>query len=194
MNVAGIVLAAGSSRRLGRPKQTVEIGGEILLHRAIRIAREAGLRPVFVVLDSEGRFAANVRNAGASIVLNHEAEEGISSSIRAGVRAASALPDVAGAVLMTCDQIGATPEHLIELCAELQSVTGSGYAGKPGVPAYFPREVFPQLLTLQGDTGARDLLRGARFVVCEALALDIDTPQDVVRAQSLFPAATGQGE
>lgn len=189
MSIAGVVLAAGGSQRLGRPKQTVEIGGETLLHRTVRIAREAGLRPVFVVLDGEGRFAGEVRGLGGSLVLNQEADEGIAASIRAGVRAAKGMPGVDGAVLMTCDQIGITAEHLCDLYEDRDRVTGSGYGGRTAIPAYFPRSAFESLLKLQGDYGAREALRGAHRVDSEALAVDVDTPEDIVRASQLFGTA-----
>ncbi len=186
MSIAGVVLAAGSSQRLGRPKQTLEIGGETLLHRTVRIAREAGLRPVFVVLDAQGRFAETLRGLGGSLVLNQEADEGIAASIRAGVRAAKGMPSVEGVVVMTCDQIGITADHLRQLHEDPARITGSGYGGRTAIPAYFPRSGFESLLALQGDVGARDALRGAHRVDSEALAVDVDTPQDVVRANELF--------
>jgi molybdenum cofactor cytidylyltransferase len=146
------------------------------------------MRPVFVVLDGEGRFAETLRGLGGSLVLNQEADEGIAASIRAGVRAAKGMPSVEGVVLMTCDQVGITAEHLRELQAEPEQVAGSGYAGGTAIPAYFPRSAFESLLRLQGDVGAREALRGARRVDFEVLAVDVDTPQDVIRATALFGA------
>jgi molybdenum cofactor cytidylyltransferase len=72
------------------------------------------------------------------------------------------------------------------LCTETGVVTGSGYAGKIGVPAFFPASSFEELLQLQGDTGARSLLRTARSVNTEDLAFDIDTEDDVTRATEHF--------
>lgn len=183
MKVAGIMLAAGFSRRLGRPKQTVEIGGETLIRRATRIASEAGLEPIVVVVNRHAEFADDIRQPGRVVVMNSEAEEGIASSIRAGVLAVLDEADVHGVVLMTCDQIGITAPHLQALFTDQDRVTGSAYASKVAVPAYFPRRCFEDLLALRGDTGARDLLRNAFRIQAEALALDIDTEDDLSRAK-----------
>lgn len=193
MSAAGVVLAAGFSRRLGRPKQMVEIGGETLVERAVRVACEAGLDPVFVVINSDVQQAAALRELRCIAVLNAEAEEGIASSIRAGVRRAMKTTDVKGVVLMTCDQITTTADHLRAVCERPEAVTGSAYAGKIAVPAYFPRSSFTQLLALRGDTGAREILRNARGVNAESLNIDIDTEEDVMRAQRLFSGAANAG-
>jgi CTP:molybdopterin cytidylyltransferase MocA len=84
---------------------------------------------------------------------------------------------------MACDQVALRAEHIRELCAEADRVTGSGYAGKVGIPAYFPEEKFGELMKLRGDVGARELLRGAVTVVDEGLSLDVDTESDVEQAR-----------
>jgi CTP:molybdopterin cytidylyltransferase MocA len=187
--VAAIVLAAGASRRLGRAKQTVVIGGETLLERAVRIAREAGFVPVIVVVDAEGELAAELAaklgKSGCEVVVNRQASEGMAASIRCGVERARAL-QVEGVVLMTCDQVALRAEHLRALSAEMDRVTGSSYAGKVGIPAYFPAAKFGELLELRGDMGARDLLRNAFGVGDEGLGLDIDTEEDLERARAFF--------
>ncbi len=191
-DVAGIVLAAGFSRRLGRPKQTVILQEQTLLERAARTAREASLNPVLLVLHSSvldateppgsGSLAARLEALGCVVLMNENAAEGMASSIRCGVEAAAG-QSLVGAVLMTCDQVAVTAGHLRALYAENGAVTGSGYAGRIGVPAYFPAARFADLLALRGDQGARELLRDARSVPTEALALDVDTEQDVARAE-----------
>ena len=122
---------------------------------------------------------------GAAVLLNENASEGIASSIRVGVKRAQEL-SAEGVVLMTCDQIAVTAEHLRALYAEPEAPAGSRYAGKTGIPAWFPASGFGDLLQLQGDVGARDLLRDARCVPTEALSFDIDTEADVERARSLL--------
>jgi molybdenum cofactor cytidylyltransferase len=180
VSVAAVVLAAGASRRLGRAKQTVEIGGETLLERAVRVAVEARLEPVIVVVRDAG-VVSGLR--GCEVVVNELADEGMASSIRVGVARAGEL-GVVGVVVMACDQVALRAEHLVALCGEVDRVTGSGYAGKVGIPAYFPAEMFGELMELRGDVGARELLRGAAVVVDEALGLDVDTEADVERARS----------
>ena len=182
-------MAAGFSRRLGRPKQTVEISGETLLRRAARVALHAGLKPVIAVLPAQTDFSYTLKGLDCTIVLNDEAEEGLASSIRAGVRAVQAIRDVTGVVIMTCDQVGTRAEHLQALCSVPDRMTGSAYAERVGVPAYFPSESFHDLLALRGDAGARDLLRSAHAIQAEELALDIDTEGDVARAKLLLEQA-----
>jgi molybdenum cofactor cytidylyltransferase len=193
-----VVLAAGASRRLGRAKQSVEIGGETLLERAVRVAGEAGLEPIIVVVRDEGVASVLggcevvVRDEGVAsvlggyeVVVNALAEEGMASSIRVGVSRAEEV-GVVGVVVMACDQVALRAEHLRALCGEVDRVTGSGYAEKVGIPAYFPEGKFGELMELRGDVGARALLHGAVAIVDEGLALDVDTEADVVRARGLI--------
>jgi molybdenum cofactor cytidylyltransferase len=177
-----VVLAAGASRRLGRAKQSLEIGGETLLERAVQVAVEAGLEPVIVVVRDE-KVGKSLR--GCEVLVNVLADEGMASSIRVGVFRAQEL-GVVGVVMMACDQMALRAEHLRALCGEVDRVTGSGYAGKVGIPAYFPAENFGELMELRGDLGARALLRETAAIIDEGLALDVDTEADVDRARGLI--------
>lgn len=185
MSVAAIILAAGASRRLGRPKQLVEIEGETLLARAVRIASEAALSPIVVVVRDKAGVADHAVGTEAVLVMNAEADEGMASSIRRGVESLERF-ECAGAVLMTCDQPRLRTEHLRALAVDEEAVAGSAYAGRIGVPAYFPASAFESLLQLRGDVGARELLRNARAVDGEELALDLDTEADVQKAIELI--------
>ncbi len=185
MSVAAVVLAAGASRRLGRPKQTVMVAGETLVERAVRTAQEAGFAPVIAVVRPEGDFGHALQQHGCLVVVNEEADEGIAASIRRGVHENGMLK-ASGVVLMTCDQVAVTAEHLRALCAIPDAACGSGYAGKVGIPAYFPASAFEALMQLRGDVGARELLRSARAVPTEALSFDVDTEEDVERARKLL--------
>ncbi len=194
MSVAGIVLAAGFSRRLGRPKQMVRIAGETLVERSVRIARGAGLEPIFVVWNGDSAVPPSLHAPGCTVVLNNNAHEGLASSIRAGVRAAQGSAGVQGVVLMTCDQPGTRPEHLRALYGEPNRMTGSDYAGKTAVPAYFPAMYFDHLLELQGDAGARVLLARAHGIEAQGLEIDVDTEQDIARAKLLFESSEGDAQ
>lgn len=184
MSIAAVILAAGLSTRLGRPKQRLVFDGEMLVERAVRVATEGGFAPLVVVL-SDAELMDSVEAKGALALLNRCATDGISSSIAIGVSAAQQR-GVAGVVLMTCDQPAVTAEHLRALCAEPEMACGSLYAGRAGIPAYFPAEDFSALLALEGDRGARELLRHARAVANEELAFDIDTEADVVCAREML--------
>jgi molybdenum cofactor cytidylyltransferase len=183
MRIGGVVLAAGASNRLGEPKQLVLLGNETLLERAVRVVREAECSPVVVVL---GASAESIRGAcefgDAVIVINDEWAEGMGRSIRLGVEA---LGDVDACIVMTCDMPTVTAAHL-RLLTTADETTASGYAGRRGVPAYFPKNTFPLLAELRGDAGARNLLRSARYVELIGGELDVDTAEDLARARELF--------
>jgi molybdenum cofactor cytidylyltransferase len=179
---AAIILAAGASRRLGRPKQTLELGGETLIVRAVRVAMDAGLSPVIVVVREIEHFVVELQQMGCLIVVNDKAEEGMASSIRGGVNAAKAI-NATGVVVMTCDQVALKAEHLQELTTKAERVTGSRYAGKVGIPAYFPSTCFAALMELKGDVGAREILRAAFAIENEELVLDIDTEDNFKAAR-----------
>lgn len=163
----------------------VVLGGETLLERAVRVAMEAALDPVIVVIAPDGEVAEGLCQSDCVVVVNELAAEGMASSIRHGVELAGEL-GAQGVVLMTCDQVALTADHLRALCADAARVTGSGYAGKVGIPAYFPAANFDRLMELRGDVGAREMLLGAAAVVDEGLALDVDTEGDVARARVLL--------
>ncbi len=185
MNIAAVVLAAGASRRLGRSKQNLVLAGETLLQRTVRIAHEAGLSPIVVVLRKQTEHAAITASLGLVAVTNGEADEGIASSIRSGI-AAIYRTNVQGAVILACDQPALHATHLRALAADQLRMAGSAYGGSIGVPAYFPADAFPALLQLRRDIGARSLLKNARAIQAEELALDIDTEDDLANARAMF--------
>ena len=190
MSVDALILAAGGSRRLGRPKQLLVFQGEILLERAIRLATEAGAVRVFAVLGACFEvISASVRFSGAIPVINDQWQQGIASSIAAGLHAADSFgPKPSGVLVMSCDQPRLTADHLRTLIDVFNAQTepaiiASAYAGVHGVPAIFPRAVFPHLMSLSGDKGARALLAKPP---CALIArefpggeIDIDLPADL---------------
>jgi molybdenum cofactor cytidylyltransferase len=172
---------------LGEAKQLVRLGGEALLERAIRVAREAGCSPVVVVVGANHVEVIGSNLLGDAVpVINEGWEEGMASSIRLGVRALEvAARDAEGVLLMTCDQPAVTVKHLGRLMARAE-VKASRYAGRNGVPAFFPARYFEKLTELKGDTGARELLAEARYEELENGELDVDTVNDLERARELF--------
>ena len=158
-----------------------------MLERAVRVAREAGCLPVVVVVGAEyGQVLGNSVLGDTVTVINDRWEEGMASSIRLGVRALEfAARDAEGVLLMTCDQPAVTVKHLDRLMMRAE-VKGSRYAGKNGVPAFFPKKYFDKLMKLKGDAGARELLAEARYVELENGELDVDTVEDLNRARELF--------
>jgi molybdenum cofactor cytidylyltransferase len=185
MPTPAVILAAGASTRLGRPKQLLEFQGETLLHRTARIALRS-CEPVLVVLgfDAE-RMQGAVRDLPVRCIRNLDWEEGMGSSLRV---AATALPPEARAALfLVCDQ-PALEETLLERFLELHRAhpirrIASIYAGTRGIPALLPCQDFDALLALRGDRGARGLLQAEAVleVAFPGGELDLDEPEDLIR-------------
>jgi molybdenum cofactor cytidylyltransferase len=184
---AAIVLAAGASSRLGRPKQLVVLAGRTLLERILQTARDADCAPVIVVLGvAAERILEQINLEGAVVAVNESSEEGMAGSIRLGVRTVlTAAPESDGVLVMACDQPAVTTEHLRALAGSGQ-VCASSYAERRGIPVYFPSTAFAQLSALQGDEGARALLQNACSIPLPNGELDIDTESDLARAVKLF--------
>src|SRR6202012_1057437 len=126
------------------------------------------------------------------IVDNPQWQQGMATSIHAGVAAAS---DYDAILLLTCDQPAVTPFHLLQLLVvseEAQRIAASTYAGRTGVPAIFPRRYFPELRALTGDSGARHLLQTNKQDVVEVPLengeLDLDTPESLQAIRRIWSA------
>ena len=195
--VAAIILAAGSSSRLGQPKQLLMRGGETMIECVIRLAAESGATPVLAVLGAHYELICQAvplhKPGGAIPVINDRWSRGISTSIHAGLHALEAIsPTAAGVMILGCDQPRLTAGHLRALLASFSeqakpAIVASAYAGTLGVPAIFPREVFAELRALRGDKGARALLLKPR---CPLIAvdfpggeIDIDLPADLAQLE-----------
>jgi molybdenum cofactor cytidylyltransferase len=182
-----IVLAAGASTRFGSPKQLVRMDGRPLLHAVVTRAVEVAGHSVTVVLGAHaGDLSALLRHTPASTVVNRDWQEGIASSIRAGM---SQLPGAAdGVLLMLADQPSVTADDLRRLAGawrrQPDTIVAAQYSGITGVPAIFPRWALRDLAELRGDRGAQILLqryidRVSRLRMVSA-ALDIDRPEDLL--------------
>ena len=191
MNVAAshaaVVLAAGGSRRLGRPKQMLTRGGETLVHRAVRLARETSPRRLLVVVGAyRDEVAAGLSDLDCSIVPNPDWERGLAGSLRA---AGIALAGHEGAVLVVgCDQPAlslARLHALLEGAAAASSCCAASlHDGLPGIPAVVPHAWLSPAAMADGDHGFGARLRGlppAALFTLDApeLGFDLDTEQDV---------------
>lgn len=182
---------------MGRSKLDLELGGRTFLQRAIDAATGAkGIGVCLVVVRPEDEFqvatselgtgsAAAGRNSErrVEVVLNREADQGQSASIRLATQRAAADPQVEAAIFSVVDQPFLTPavfEALIE--ARPRNAVGiivSSYAGQRGNPALFPRTYFPELVALTGDVGGRDVIRRHPEAVVEVMMPDPAAGQDV---------------
>ncbi|MXV50717.1 NTP transferase domain-containing protein [Pedobacter sp. HMF7647] len=179
-----IILAAGGSVRMGRPKQLLPYQKSTLLRHAIDQAKQAGLGPVMVTYSDP-----QIQYDDETIYwcLNTGWEEGISSSIRKGVDELIRLyPQAEQAIIMLCDQPFVSAKLLMDLknAAEIEKRTLAAclYGNTIGTPALFGKSYFNDLLALKGDEGAKKILllhQNAIAAIPFAQGIiDIDTPQD----------------
>jgi molybdenum cofactor cytidylyltransferase len=186
-----VLLAAGGSARMGRPKQLLPFHGRTLLRHAAETALETPCRPVVVVLGA-GVEESRAELAGLDL---HACEHpnwqtGMGSSIKLGVRRALELaPDLAAVLITLCDQPLIRAADLGRLLdATLMSarpIIATRYPGSPGVPALFTRPTFPGLLAIDDAAGAKSLLLAAGdrvlTVPIPSALTDVDTPEDYAR-------------
>jgi molybdenum cofactor cytidylyltransferase len=185
--VAGILLAAGSSRRFGADKQSTLLGEVPMLTRAARLLVEAGFAMPIVVL---GPRASDHRPLLAGLPLrvveNPDAESGMASSLIVALDVAA---DSDATVITVCDQPAVTAAHLQALVREWRatgsSIVASSYSSTRGVPALFAATRFPELRQLRGDRGAGPLFarhaQSVHLIPLPGGELDIDTPADLTR-------------
>lgn len=189
--VGAVILAAGSSSRMGSPKQILPFRGKSLLRHAALAALGAGCSPVIVVTGAYAELSRReLEGLDVREVLNPQWETGMASSIGTGLEGLlDADPDAAAAVLMLCDQPHVTADVLSDL-AEAHRVTGSPviastYGGSFGVPALFSRSLFAELARLEGRAGAKQVIKRyaseARFLPFPGGEVDVDTRDDFSR-------------
>lgn len=183
--VALLLLAAGASTRMGRPKQLLPYHGRTLLRRAAETAVASGCMPITLVTGAlHEALVAEVAGLPIQAIHNADWETGMASSIRAGLAAlANARPTAV--LIMLSDQPLVTPELLRELMARQQltqaPIVAAAYGDTLGVPAVFDQSVLPDLLALEGAQGANRLIAGrgaaVQRVPFPAGLFDVDTPE-----------------
>ncbi|HEX9877306.1 MAG TPA: nucleotidyltransferase family protein [Gammaproteobacteria bacterium] len=189
-----IVLAAGASTRLGRPKQFVRFKAKSLLRRSVETAQALTPDQVVVVIGANRqrmRSALHAFGGGVRVVDNARWEQGMSTSLNAGLHA---LPRRAtAALLLPVDQPLLNAFTLGPLIAAWERrparPAAACYGGRLGVPAILPRRLWTRAKSLRGDVGARDLLRraGSRVtsVALPAARFDVDTTRDLAALYAL---------
>ena len=195
--LCALILAAGASSRMGKPKALLSMNGQTLLARAAATAGAAGLELTVAVPAGDNSVAQAAAELGERVVEVPDAAEGMSASIRAGIAALSSDSAVAGVLIMLADQWRIGPEDLKRLIVAWKGASNglaaARYAGTLGVPAIFGRSWFGALAALEGDQGARGLLRNAApppaVVDLPAAADDLDTPAEL--ADALADGTTG---
>jgi len=188
--VAAVVLAAGESRRFGSPKQLLPWKATTLLEHVVDTALASSLGDVIVVL---GHLAEKIRDLlrdrPIRLVINHDWDEGLSTSVSAGLRALPA--GYEACLFLLGDQPNITAEMINSILSTyrrtLAPVVAPAYRGRRGNPVLFSRSLFPELLTMEGDQGGREVILRHRDemetveVKEEDVFLDIDTVSDYER-------------
>jgi molybdenum cofactor cytidylyltransferase len=185
-----IVLAAGGARRFGGNKLLLRAGREPLVARAARHGiLVSGSRCVVVLGSNASLLAMELAGMPVRIVVNRRWREGMAGSLQAGI---AALPTSAQAALVTlADQYAVGPDDLAKLAGQWirkpRAAAAARIDGGPGAPAVLPRSYFWRVMSLQGDRGARSLLRGpgaeVATVEMPTAAFDLDNRQDLQRFQ-----------
>ncbi len=186
--VAAIVLAAGTSSRMGMPKQLMPLGDKTLLEHALANLRGSEVSEIVLVLGANAEeIEKKVPTSGLKVVINSLYEQGMGTSIRAGLAALE--PDARAAFVVLADQPFVRPSTLNQMIAyhreHASQITLPLYKGFRGNPVLLDRTVFEELNSLDGDVGCRAIFgshtAGIHKVPVNDIGvlLDIDTPEDL---------------
>ncbi len=187
-----IILAAGQSKRLGKPKQLLKFRGKTLLQRITQTALETENKTVIVLGANADKILGEVGDLTVEIVINKDWQSGMSSSIKVGLeKLIETVAELESVILLLCDQPFVNKEtilQLIETQIKTQTpIVACKYENTIGVPALFMREMFDKLLNLTGDSGAKNLMleNSENLAIISALEVgfDIDTTEDFEKLQ-----------
>lgn len=188
-NIGVVILAAGSSSRLGRPKQLVKFKDKPLLQHVIDTIDPYRFSPSLLVLGANGQKVLKSINPKKSTVIENENwSEGIASSIRLGVSESMEMNETLDGILFLLSDQPFVSRALIEELLEShmngnQQITACSYKDNIGVPAILGKAFFPQLLKLKGDVGAKKIiaqnLDDVQRVIFNRGSFDVDTEEDV---------------
>ncbi|MFC5603368.1 NTP transferase domain-containing protein [Sporosarcina koreensis] len=201
MPIIGIYLAAGKSRRMGQNKLALPVGKMALGSLALDTAVQSKLDVICVVTNADDELSwmpdQLKSHEKCKIITCPDADEGQSASLRCGIEYA-AESGASAIVVLLADQPFLTIRMIDEMVSRLKlhpdsKYIATSYNGTMKPPILFTRELFPTLLTIRGDQGARNLLRGVlsdegKQLPCEdaRLVFDVDNPDDYASLLSLL--------
>jgi molybdenum cofactor cytidylyltransferase len=188
VDISILLLAAGSSSRMGRPKQLLLVEGEPLLLRTLRIALASKANNTIIVLGHQAKEIQSIlTDQPVSVIVNQMWAKGMGNSLKYGLAEILKFkPDTSAALTLVCDQPLLTTHHLDELLHHYAStgkpIITSGYNEVQGVPAIFDRIIFPELLSIDDHQGAKHVIEKNpnRIVIVPFIGgeVDLDTPED----------------
>lgn len=187
-NVGAVIVAAGASTRMGTPKQLLQFDGRSFLRHTTEVALASMCKPIVVVL---GRVAEKMRHEidqqTVVVVENQEWHRGMGTSISVGIKVINNIStNIEAVVLLLCDQPFVNSDVINQLVeahyTTHKPIIACEYASTLGVPALFSRKFFSELMNLDGEKGAKQVIRKYSDSVFSLPfaggAIDIDTPQD----------------
>jgi len=186
--IAGIILAAGESKRFGQPKQLLEWRGEPFIHTVASTALEAGLSPVIIVTGAHAKkVAAEIKKLPVQVAKNSNWKSGQASSIHVGLKSAG--DKIGAAIFLLTDQPQITPTLLQALMeAHVSShdpIIAPMILDQRGNPVLFDRATFPDLMSLKGEVGGRGIFSKHKVTYLpwhdESQLMDVDTPEHYQR-------------
>ena len=188
-NIAIVILAAGASKRMGKPKQLLKWGEGTLICHSIKIASEVNPKNIYIVLGAHFEFIKNnIETSNVTILNNIHWEKGLGTSIACAVEhLQNSKSNVDGVLITLCDQPLITSDFLKLLVSKFQSgknqIIATSYGNeKPGVPALFDKIYFNELMALSDDQGAKAILKKYENQVVSVLPpeknVDLDTKED----------------
>ena len=198
-STAIIILAAGASTRMGRPKQLLTYGSRALVRHAAEIAAASICRPILMVLGAyTNQLVSEIDGLPVRSVINERWADGIGSSVRVGVENLNTYDrsdGIEALVLMLCDQPYVTAAVINDLVKTYylrgKGIVASEYDGILGVPALFGRKYFAELAIIRGAAGAKQIIAAHLSDVVPVPfpmgIMDIDTPEDYRKLQSGIP-------
>ena len=188
MSTAIIILAAGNSSRMGKPKQLLSYNGQTLLNIVISESVKTNFNPIVVVLGAHAKeIAQSAINPGVVYAVNEGWENGMSSSISFGLKTALNINyEIENAIFTVADQVHISAEIIEQLDhvhqTEEKNIVTSAYAQTTGTPTLFNKKYFEELLNLTGETGAKSLIKentdDTATIPFELGKVDIDTETD----------------
>ncbi|HEY9680339.1 MAG TPA: nucleotidyltransferase family protein [Oculatellaceae cyanobacterium] len=189
-NIAIVILAAGSSKRMGQPKQKLNIGGKTFLQNAIDVASLTSCSVVLVVVQSLEAADAFKIPTNVRLLVNADYAAGMATSIKVAVNVLESYENIDALMIMNCDQPRISTPDLQQLIDVYKPgcIVASTFGGTIGSPALFDRRFFPELQLLQGDRGAKSVILQNKSRLIEVsmpgAQVDVDTREDY---EALFP-------
>ena len=193
-NIAVLILAAGNSSRMKRPKQLVKIGNNFLLEMVLSKGKSL-VKDVYCVLGANNTAIRHEISVPNIHFLNHiNYDKGLSASIAFGISQITLeAQNYDGVLILLGDQPAIEKDYLNDMialfCKKTATIIASNYGHKLGVPAIFPKNYFSTLQELSGDFGAKNLLSKNKAVIAfskQTNFIDIDTEEDLFVFKKTF--------